>query len=250
MSDRERLRRDDPERDQPQRSWFDAFGAAPGGGDGDAGGARPGGIGSDWQRVVEQGVRIGYEVIDAQIREGRRVAEQVNARIYGAGTSTDGARAFTDGLFRTYADLASRWLDMMAAVAGGVSASAGNGTARSGPADHAGAAPARQGTEPVAIEVDSKRPITVTLDLRPGAATLRLGSQPLADPDPQKPSLRDVLLEPPEDDHPMLVRIRVPDLQPAGTYSAVVYEREAGRPQGTLSVTIPETPPAETGTPS
>ncbi len=193
---------------------------------------------------------MGYEVIDAQIKEGRRVAEQLSGQVSsGAGAyGSDSIRGMTDGFFRSFADLTTRWLEVMSASTGSATGAGTNASP-----NHHGGQPSQKGAEsstssstvPVAIEVDSKRPVTVTLDLRPGSQARALGNQPLLDPDPDKQPLRDVLFEPPGDDSPLTVRIRVPESHPAGAFSAVVFEREGGQPQGTLSVTITDPPPSE-----
>ncbi len=244
------MRREDPDRDAPRRSWFEGFdrqqqtsnGQSQAGGD-----ANPA---AGWQNAVEQGVRMGYEVIDAQIKEGRRVAEQLSGQVSsGAGAyGSDSIRGMTDGFFRSFADLTTRWLEVMSASTG---AATGAGTTTS--PSHQGGQPSQNGTEsttssstvPVSIEVDSKRPITVTLDLRPGSQGRALGNQPLIDPDPDKKPLSDVLFEPQGDDSPLTIKIRVPESHPAGVFSGVVFEREGGQPQGTLSVAIKDPPPSE-----
>ena len=249
MSDRERIHREDsprtgPNRNWPNRSWFGSVDrTTPAAGENGG----PGGATEDWQSAVEQGVRLGYEVIDAQIREGRRVAEQINGQFYGV-SAPDGARDLTDRYFRTYTDLAARWLDLMSAMTNGATAQNGQNGSTANGAPQTDGTRAETGTAeagPVAIEVDSQRPIKVTLDLHPGATSLRLGSQPLCHPDSDKPPLRDVLFEPAEEGEPMTLRLRVPDNQPEGIYSAVVFDRREGKPRGTVSVAISSTAAAQ-----
>ncbi len=250
MSSEDRMRREDPERDAPRRSWFEGFDRQqpPSNGQSEAGGTANSAAG--WQNAVEQSVRMGYEVIDAQIKEGRRVAEQLSGQMSSGGGAygSDSIRGMTDGFFRSFADLTTRWLEVMSASTTGMAGPGSNASANHGseqPSQNGVASASSSSSVPVAIEVDSKRPTTVTLDLRPGSQARALGNQPLSDPDPDKPPLRDVLFEPPGDDSPLTIKIRVPESHPAGVFSAVVFEREGGQPQGTLSVAITDPPPSE-----
>lgn len=231
MEHRQRVRREDPERTAPRRDWYQAFGQGSQQTDTDGASSGADGMFGDWQSVIEQGVRMGYDVIDSQIREGRKVAEQVAGRMPGAASSTDSARTLRDGIVGSYVDLSSRWLDLMSGMARSTGATPTSGGAAA--AQGSGGPPAA-----MSIVVDSKLPLKISLDLPSEVTDRDLASHPLCDPDPQKPLLRDITLTPARGTTPVTIGIRVPVDQPSGTYAGVIYDRANGHPLGTLTLTL------------
>ena len=102
----QRMHREEPERTGPNRSWT--------GVDGGPGSA------NDWQDAIENSVRLGYELIDSQIREGRRVAEQFGGSFFGNGSNNgaDDMRSTADSMARSFADLTTRWFEVMSGAMG------------------------------------------------------------------------------------------------------------------------------------
>ena len=118
MSDKEqRIKREPPERDRPIRNMSGMFRQSSESGNGATPGtgrtARPG-------SPVERGVDMGYRVIDDQIRQGQRAAQQRHGGIPGAGFGAELGAGLASGLGRiaeTMPDMATRmlrmWIQMM-----------------------------------------------------------------------------------------------------------------------------------------
>lgn len=237
-----RLHREDPARTEPIRDWSTLYrqsnswnsrdaSANPKSGDE----ATRGGLCSD---TVAQGVKLGYRVIEEYMRQGQRIAQQINNRSYGLGTMGNDIREISEQMLRYYSDLVSLWLDLMGSIAGNpdlIRNLFGLWQPQSEPSVNA--APAN-GATTVSIEVVSARPAQVTLDLRPQSEGLPLATHGLRALDPEKPPLTDITFEPGADNGPVSLRIRVPEGQPPGLYTGVVIDRDTGQPRGTLSVRI------------
>lgn len=228
----DRIHREDPERSAPRRNWTDGHGPAWDGGSG---------AGNDWQQAIENSVRLGYELIDSQIREGRRMAEQFGGSFFGTGanTGTDNMRSTADGMARSFVDLTTRWFEAMSgAMAGkpfdsGWPANGQNGDVASG-------------TVPLNVEVASEVHVRLSLDFEEGTSgSEELFVPPLCDKDSDKLAL-DVTCFPPERGRPAAVRIEVPNDQPAGFYSALIYDRANRQLRGRLTVEIPDSEEPET----
>ena len=226
----ERIHRDDPERTGPHRNWNE--GAATGGGS-----AGPTG---DWQQAIENSVRMGYELIDSQIREGRKMAEQFGGSFLGnnAGPGADNMRSAADTMAQSFADLTTRWLETLTgAMAGGTPFNNGR--------------PAENGqvsseTAPMGVEVVSNIRFRLSIEFEQGAnGSEELFGPPLCDPDADKPAL-DVNYFPPERGRSATLRIEVPDTQPAGSYSAPVYDRTNRQLRGRITIGIPSTEETDT----
>lgn len=242
MSDRRRLRREDPVRTEPIRNWSTLYRGSnswdsrnPSADPKSADKATPGG---SWNDVVAQGVKLGYRVIEEYMRQGQRIAQQINNRSYGPGAMGNDIRDLAERMLRYYTDLASLWFDLMGSIAGNPDLMRnlfGLWQPKSEPS--ANATPVN-GAMAVSIEIVSTRPTQVTLDLRPQSAGLFLATHGLRALDPEKPPLTDITFERSLDHGLTSLRIRVPEGQPADIYTGVVIDRDTGQPRGTLSVRI------------
>lgn len=264
---RQRQHRKDPERTGPIRDWANLYrkpdsrdGSVRAFAEGEPGAAGAGGP----DGVVAHGVELGYRVIDEHIRQGQRAASRFNNRDYenaggryGAEAAANDVQELVERLLRYSAGLVPQWLELANALAAAPellrellrqsNAQSGNG-ASSGGASYSGAAhhdaAAGDGasagkTGPVAIEVVSSRAARVTLDLsgrHSGRFTLPAGGLRAADDG--RPPLDDVVLFTGEDGERPVMRIRVPDQQPAGVYMGVIVDALSKEPCGTLSVRI------------
>jgi len=228
MSERERLRRDDPARTGPVRHWSnlyrrsDSWDLRDGGAD-----AREGTGSASWSGVVAQGVDLGYRVIEEQIAQGRRVAEQLGSRSYDASAMGDDFREINERMWRYYADLGALWMEYVGSLMWGFAPWRPEPSRSTPPNARA----------PLAIDVACSRPTQVTLDLPAGSAHSALRCHPLRALEEGTPPLSDVVLERDAAER-LTLRVRVPDTHPAGVYVGAIVDRETGEPRGTLSVRV------------
>ncbi len=213
--DGERLHRGEPARDQPIRD-FPHYARNHGMG------ARP----NAPDDPVARGVKLGYSVLDEQMREGQRLAE----RLRGIGSS--GARpgaapldigALVERALNIYRDIGALAFAATEALARNPTFGAGRAPEPS---------PAAPATTPFALDVKSARRVTVKLDLRPGVRAPRVG--PLAS---AAHAIAGVGLEL-DVGGAATLRLEIGDEQPAGVYHAVVVDAE-GEAAGALTVRIP-----------
>ncbi|HEX7183719.1 MAG TPA: hypothetical protein VF756_17940 [Thermoanaerobaculia bacterium] len=215
-----RLRREDPDRTEPNRSFSTTLGP-------DATAA-----GEDF---VTRGVRMGYRLVEEQMRRGQQAAQQASTRF---SSSRGDMRDLTERALRFYCDLctdaALYWFDTAAAM-----------TIPSVPADQpegeaaaAAVSPAASSSASIPLDIASSRPTRVTLNLQPGSEGLPLEVLPVRSRDVSKPPLMDVSFQ--TGGTLPVLRIRVPSDQPADLYHGVVCDQQSGAVLGTLSVEIRE----------
>lgn len=238
MTDRERLHKMDPERIAPNRSWAGLYRNARSWGNGDTraqSGFAPGGCpGEAWSDVVTQGVALAYRVIEEQIRQGQRVAEQINNRSYDAEMMGRDAQELAERLVRYWGEAWRLWFGFLGTFLGG------SDLARNAwqPWTVPPAAAPKQKKTTIAVEVLSVQPARVILDLRPESERRSLTVLELRAVDASKPPLTDIRFEGHPSGDVVGLLVRVPDDQPPGLYSGVVLDRDTGEPYGTLSVRI------------
>jgi len=237
-----RLMRPKLERTEAIRGWSTLFGVPPVA----RSGVKPASAGArskSLDDVVARSVSLGYRVVDDYIRQGKKAAERVNSRTYGAETMASDAQDLAVRMLQHASDFAAVWLDFVQL------ASAGNAWPGFPPAPSAAAASAPAPNAPagdtsdndhrgVRIEVVAAQPVEVSLELRPDAGGRPLAVHALRAVDPKKPRITDVLLEPASKTKPAKLRIRVPTKQPAGVYRGLIVEEQTSRPVGSVTVRI------------
>ena len=206
----ERLHRPDPARDGPNRE-FPRY-------------ARSYGLGGRPQPgddPIAQGVKLGYSVLDEQMREGRRLAERLRGGIRPGATAPEFG-ALIERALNIYRDMGALAFAAAEALAG---ASSLRG-AKSEPAP----------ASAYAIEVKSSRRAHVKLDLKGPARAPRAGPlQPALGG--AKPIERVGFEAGAPGGEPKLV-LDIADDQPAGIYNAVIVDADTGEALGTLTVRI------------
>lgn len=197
-----------------------------------------------WSDAVAHGVDTGYRVLEEQLRQGRRMAEEIaGGRGFAAAPSERNLRDLGDRAMRYYGDLIALCMEALDTLlargaGGGRDAEAYSPPRR--PADaEPGAEPGRAGALAV-VEVASRRPAEVSLRLEAGAGQAALEVGMLVARETGVAPLTDVAIERVPGEGTARVRLRVPDEQPAGRYNAVVLDAESGLPRGTLSVRLAE----------
>jgi hypothetical protein len=245
VSGTDRLHRQDPERTDPLRQWAmmyrtpDSWNQRDPAPESAAAGAEANG--ESWQDVVAEGVAVGYRVIEEQISQGKRVAEQLSQASYGPAAMTGDVREATERLVRYSADLVALWMEFVnTSMANGdllrtLSAAWPQPAAGAPPeATDAGAATA------FAIEIASTHPVRVTFDLKSSAAGRRLATHGLRALEVEKPPLTEIAFETDWAGGPVALRLRVPEGQPPGLYTGVVIDQQSGEPLGTLTARLAE----------
>jgi hypothetical protein len=243
---RQRLRREDPERTGPIRQWSTLFRSSE---------TRSSNMATEQNHdtsdgahkaddVISRAVEIGYEVIEEQIRQGKRVAESLTtARPDQANGAQSGGKELIERLLHFYTDLGSLCFELMESIirnpgVGELLRPQPNGTQAP---PFAARAPNGSGskTASVATEVSSVMPVRVTLSLDEDIpAHCALGIHELHALDRTKPPLRAVSFRNGSADGRQTLRVSVPDGQPPGTYSGAVIDSSTNEPRGTVSVVV------------
>ena len=205
----ERLHRQEPARDRPIRD-FSTYARTHGLG------GRPAG-----DDPVSQGVRLGYSVLDEQMREGQRLAERLRGR-GAAGAAPVDFGALIERALNIYRDIGALAFAATEALARNPSLGARPAAAAPEPPPQAAAS--------LTLDVRCSRRASIKLDLRPGGRAPRVG--PLQAAFGGAPAIESVGLE------GETLRLEVADDQPAGVYNAVVVDADSGEPLGTLTVRI------------
>jgi len=246
-----RLHRDDPIRTEPIRDWEQLF-RKPGAADS----LRPENVnGSEevpneseandhpWDDAVSHAVDLGYRIIEDQISQGKRIAEEISERTNPATSVGSDVSDFVRRLLQFNTDLGTTCLEFVDSLTRSAEfsqnlsnlvddgiASAGNHNARDESHETA--------RHNVPIDVVSMQPARVSLELHNNVAIDSICVHGLFDLDPSVPPLTDVAFINSEEDQGYVLNIRVPPDQPTGTYAGVVTDSKTNQPRGTLSVRI------------
>lgn len=235
MSNDKRVRRPRPERTEPIRNWSTMFGGAP---DGDA--AAPTGMAD----VVQRSVDLAYRVVDEYVRQGQRTAERLSGRAGGGAalpTSSDLQDAAAQ-MTRFASDGMRIWLELLGVAASTTAATpfaAPHAPASPGtPAPVAASAGAPGAAAHLRLELATRRPVAVAVDLRPEAGRGELAAHALRTADADTPPLAAPTFVRDGAAGALTLRLAVPDEQPDGIYNGVVVDVASNRPVGTVSVRI------------
>jgi hypothetical protein len=202
------------------------------------------------------GIETAYRVIDEHLQEGRRAAQAQSGRDGGAragafatanpsgvGMATDSIQEMVAQGIRFYSSLAPLWGSLVNSIANSAVVRDTAAAASAMSAAPLAPAPLRRdatamGLAPVIIEITSTRMTRVAVDLAApvGAANLAIGG--LHALEAGKPPLKEIALTTEPGSHRAVVRIRVPEIQPAGVYTGVIVDRESGEPRGTITLRI------------
>jgi hypothetical protein len=137
-------------------------------------------------------------------------------------------------MLRAVSDSVSLWLEFMARSMGGTPAPP---PASSPPADPSPVLSMPPPGVRVAVEVDSARPTTVVVDLRPDVRGVDLCVDRLHPRDRGAAPLTGIEIGG-TDGEIARIRLRVGSEQPAGVYNGVIIHKASSLPAGTISVDI------------
>jgi len=239
-SGRERLRREDCLRTGPIRNWSTLYRRSnswnlrdPSVPPSTAGEASDGSCGD----VVSHAVELGYRVVEDQIRQGQRIAEQLSTRSYDSHAMKGDLRDVAERAWRYYTDLGALWVDFLASLAGNGELMRGLVAAwKAGPGETSPPA-SSDGTNAIPVEVASARFAQVIPELRPHCETMPLRCQALHAGESGKPPLTDVHFETAANGR-LHLRVRIGDAQPPGTYTGTVINSQTGDLCGTVTVKL------------
>lgn len=198
--------------------------------------------------IVSRAVGLGYDVIEEQLKQGQKAAEQLASGNMDA-TQLDGsASEMAERIVRFYSDMGALWSEMLQSLTRNgamrdliMDSMPGNGWRNDGASTEQETPPDKLRSEMV-VEINS--PVAtgarVAVDLQGDKDMNSMMMQPLHARDPNKPPLADIHLIPPENGWPPTVRVTIPEGQPHGTYSGVILAAATDEPVGTVCLRIPQ----------
>jgi hypothetical protein len=254
MKTQKRVTRPSLERKAPIRAWATLFGAPGGAGGATAGAAGPAKpLASSPGDAIQRGVEFAYRVSDEYLRQGQAMARAVSQpfsqpftngpRLGGA--ADGGLGQLTERMMRYTAELSRMWMDAMRMMPGAAANGERNGVRwPAEPPLGARAAAAPPPSPPVtavaprsvALQIDSKLRTRATLDVR-GAGRGSVVVEPLALAG-GKARLPAAKVDAEDGEGPIVVSVRVPAKQAAGTYVGRVLDGETRAPLGTVTVRV------------
>ena len=204
----------------------------------------PPGATTQFGDALAQGVQLAYQVIERYIAEGRRAAEQLAQQPYNTRAVAGNFQQLAEVMLRYSTEMMPIWIEMLRALVTSASSltpvmqtpvmPGSSGPIMQGPSQEA----SHRGSLPVSIEVASKLPIRVHVDLPANVDPRSLAILGLRALDATKPELTAVTLLPPSNGGPPTLRLQIPDGQPSGIYLGVVADSNTGESRGTISVTV------------
>lgn len=240
MSERKRLRRDEPARVAPIRDFSKLYHHSDSmNGSNPAKPAKPGvSRKTRGGGPLAEGVELAYSVIEKYIAEGRRTAEGISNQPYSIRAATDNLQGILERVLRFQAEILPLWIESLTTLVK-VDPSRNGFAAAANAWPHTNGGP-HSDTLAVSIEVASLRPVQVSIDLQPNAEADSLLALDLNAVDAKHPTLTDVRFV--VDDVPGRVKlcVRIQENQPPGIYSGVIVNRDSGETRGTLSIRIVE----------
>jgi hypothetical protein len=232
---RKRITRPKPERSAPLRDFSTILREeGPPASDTDKSGAADQNARNDTLTdAVAQGARLGYSVIQEQLQQGRRVAQQWTQLARGGegGPDNDITR-LVQRVLHFSTDLGALLADLAEAAMRKQNGDGARGdAARAGKEPTADAGKNGAGTQ-ICIDIEAPGRSVVMLDLNENAVDARLAVPGLYALDGQSAPLTAISFE------PQALQVKIPGDQPAGTYTGVVVDRATNQPRGTLSIRL------------
>jgi hypothetical protein len=222
---KERVRRPDPERTAPRRATTSVLDGL-GGSDG-----RPS---DDEAPEVTRSIGQGYRIVEEYLEQSRRVASQIAPGLI-PDNLEEGLGAITSRFVRTTAEMFELWFQILDASNNSRQNQQAAAAAANGAAPAAAAQPASPG---VTVQIQSRKPARVTVDIRASASGRRLAAHALRSIDDSLPRIDDIRVDASREGEPVLIAVRVRDDQPAGVYNGMVIDEETSLPAGTVSVVV------------
>jgi hypothetical protein len=173
-------------------------------------------------------------VVEKYISQGRKSAEQLSKESYRATSGARPLQELIDRMLRSQAEMLPLWLDLFGSLSR-VDSFRPNYPA--GPTAERENNGIRQDCA-ISIEMTCSRPVEVSIDFDHESTQVPLVTPGLYALDRHKPVLTGVSFVPQIGRKRGKLSIKVPDQQPAGSYSGVMVDPRSGETRGTLSVRI------------
>lgn len=231
MTASERMSRPSPAREAPHRGIPPVSGSYP---------ANPPPSDAAVDEVVAHAVRVGYQVIGENIRQGRAAADRLTAGDYGVSDVPGELTQLGLRLLQLTREMSSTAFDLVGAVFRDPTLQNAIRGSRSAPQAQPGPArPAAVGDVPLTCNIrGNRRAVGEPSTLRHPEQATSLTIAGLISPNPVLPPLKNVSFSGSPDGRGIAANIVVPDDQPAGTYSGVVCDGLTHKPLGTLTVQV------------
>lgn len=236
MNETERLHRPELARDRPIRDFM-SYVRNGGAGEPPDPAPRDKGTTDSIDDSVAHGVKLGYSVIEEQMRQGERLAERLRPAQAGARAQPLDFNALIERALNVYKDLGALALAAAETLAR-TSSLRTDGERASRGAAAADAAPASAGGMQFVLELKSTRRVTVRLDARPRSERFVPHVHALHAMNPGAPPLTSVRFEVDAGSFAPVLRIDIDDALPADAYSGLLVDSATNEPCGTLSVRI------------
>jgi hypothetical protein len=188
---------------------------------------------------IADGVRLGYQVIDAYLKQGQRFARQFVAP--GSGRPANGNSDDLDiRSVQILTELMANWSDLLGLYTEGLNA-AGGSTRRQHESEEqeatASVAKSKASSIRLAYEITSRRPALVDVEFFSGRETFNLASHGLRCLGSSGPDIGVGFVAEPERRR-AIISIQVPDDQPPGLYTGALLDPHDGSTVGSLSLRI------------
>jgi hypothetical protein len=189
------------------------------------------------------GVATAYSVLEKHINEGRATAQQFSRPAYDTSTAVDGIQKLIEESLRYQVEMLPLLIETLTSLmpSNGSGGSSSPDLWPQRPVNNAqSSSPPVNGGQAtvVSLELASRQPVEVTLNLSDYSNIADLVSPGLHSIDPGHPPLTDLGFSEGGEAGRVKLRIVVPDNQPSGLYSGVIISRSSGLLRGTLTVRV------------
>ena len=228
MTTNERMSRPSPKRDAPHRGIPPAS---------DPYMTNPPAADAPVDEVVAHAVRVGYQVIGENIRQGKTAANRIATGDYAVRDVPGELTQISLQLLQLTREMSTTAFDLIGAVLRDPTLQ--NAIRGANPAPQAPARAATGNTVPLTYNIRGNRNVVAeqgTLQHPEQATSLTVAG--LLSPNPALAPLNNVTFTASPDGYGITANIVVPDDHPPGTYSGVICDGKTHKPLGTLTVQV------------
>ena len=230
----ERVKRKKPARASSDREFPNIFKSVNGSRTGSNG--TGGDAGESWSENVTHGVKLGYRVIEEHIRQGQRIAQEVNNRSYSSASMNNDIQEFIQRTQRYVSDCMQLYPGIVEMASSNfASMGEGFGSEVFGNRKNKSSNQGESQQPKVIMVIKAQKSIEINVDLGIGCGDITIDH--LHDSDVDKRAITDVKFETISADEYKL-HINVDEDQPTGHYHGVILSATTGRPCGTVSALV------------